>query len=60
MTSPTPVPVPPRRNGCLWGCLILVLIVTDQAGQQRPNDIMVGVSLRVRVDGYNRIGEIEG
>ena len=28
MTSPTPVPVPPRRNGCLWGCLILVLIVT--------------------------------
>lgn len=26
--APPPQSQPPRRNGCLWGCLILVLIVT--------------------------------
>jgi hypothetical protein len=28
MTLASPPQYPPRRNGCLWGCLILVLIVT--------------------------------
>ena len=28
MTIASPPQYPPRRNGCLWGCLILVLIVT--------------------------------
>jgi hypothetical protein len=49
MTMPPPAPYPPqKRNGCLWGCLILLLIFC------LPPVLLGGYGAWFLYDGYKR------
>ncbi|HET7086282.1 MAG TPA: hypothetical protein VFI23_16010 [Rhizomicrobium sp.] len=48
MTMPSPALPPPRRNGCLWGCLILLLILAA------PPVLLGGYGAWFLMDGYRR------
>jgi len=48
MTQPTQQTYPPRNNGCLWGCLILLLILC------LPPVLLGGYGAWFLYDGYKR------
>ena len=48
MTMPGPTQQPPRNNGCLWGCLILLLILC------LPPVLLGGYGAWFLYDGYKR------
>jgi hypothetical protein len=48
MTMPGQQPYPPRNNGCLWGCLILLLILC------LPPVLLGGYGAWFLYDGYKR------